>query len=194
MPQDRYHPRIETERLILTIPTPDDASRMLQYVTDNREHLAPWEPLKRDEYFTREFWFDRLSRAVEESHSRQSLLLVLLDRANPVGPFVGQVHFSNITYGVFQAAHLGYSLDHRATGKGLMTEALTSAIKYVFEELNLHRVMANYMPGNEKSAKVLQRLGFSVEGHARDYLRLAGEWQDHTLTSLINESWKEVVS
>jgi [ribosomal protein S5]-alanine N-acetyltransferase len=190
MRREHHHPHIETERLILTIPTPDDASRMLRYVTDNREHLAPWEPLRTDEYFTREFWFDRLSSAVEEIGSNRSLLLVLLDRADPSGPFVGQVHFSNITYGAFQAAHLGYSLDHRATGKGLMTEALTSAIKYVFEEMNLHRVMANYMPGNEKSAKLLERLGFSVEGYARDYLRLAGDWQDHTLTALINESWK----
>jgi ribosomal-protein-alanine N-acetyltransferase len=137
---------------------------MLRYVTNNREHLAPWEPLRKDEYFTREFWFDRLSSAAEEFSSNRSLLLVLVDRADPSGPFVGQVHFSNITYGAFQAAHLGYSLDYRATGKGLMTEALTSAIKYVFEEMNLHRVMANYMPGNEKSAKLLERLGFSVEG------------------------------
>jgi ribosomal-protein-alanine N-acetyltransferase len=190
MRQEHPHPHIETERLILTIPTPADASRMLQYVTDNREHLAPWEPLRTDEYFTREFWFDLLSSAVEENDTRRSLLLVLLDRADPSGPFVGQLHFSNITYGAFQAAHLGYSLDHRATGTGLMTEALTAAIKYVFEELNLHRVMANYVPGNEKSAKLLHRLGFVVEGHAREYLRLAGEWQDHTLTALINESWK----
>lgn len=190
MRQEHHHPQIETERLILTIPTPDDASRLLQYVTDNREHLAPWEPLRPDEYFTREFWVDRLSFAVEEYESRRSLSLVLLDRANLLGPFIGQVNFSNITYGAFQAAHLGYSLDHRATGKGLMTEALTAAIKYVFEELNLHRVMANYMPGNEKSAKLLLRLGFKVEGHARDYLRLAGDWRDHTLTALVNESWK----
>jgi ribosomal-protein-alanine N-acetyltransferase len=188
--QEPHHPHIETKRLILTIPTPGDASRMLQYVTDNREHLAPWEPLRSDEYFTRDFWVNRLSSVVEEYYSSRSLPLVLVDRADPLGPFVGQVNFSNITYGAFQAAHLGYSLDHRATGTGLMTEALTAAIKYVFEELNLHRVMANYMPGNEKSAKLLQRLGFKVEGHARDYLRLAGDWQDHTLTALVNESWK----
>lgn len=190
MRQEQHHPQIETKRLILTIPTPDDASRMLEYVTDNREQLAPWEPLRPDEYFTREFWVDRLSSAVEEYDSRRSLWLVLLDRAHPLGPFIGQVNFSNITYGAFQAAHLGYSLDQRATGKGLMTEALTAAIKYVFEELNLHRVMANYMPGNEKSAKLLLRLGFKVEGHARDYLRLAGDWRDHTLTALVNESWR----
>lgn len=190
MQQKSHRPHIETQRLILTVPTSDDAHRMLQYVTDNREHLAAWEPLRPNEYFTKEFWIDRLSSAVEEFNSRRSLLLVLLDRTSPQGPLVGQAHFSNITYGAFQAAHLGYSLDHRATGKGFMTEALTSAIRYVFDELNLHRVMANYMPRNERSAKLLERLGFSVEGYARDYLRLAGTWQDHTLTSLVNDSWK----
>jgi ribosomal-protein-alanine N-acetyltransferase len=85
-------------------------------------------------------------------------------------------------------AHNSYAT--RASSSALITEALMAAIKYVFEELNLHRVMANYMPGNEKSAKLLQRLGFKVEGHARDYLRLAGDWQDHTLTALVNESWR----
>lgn len=162
---------------------------MLQYVEDNREHLARWEPLRPDEYFTLDFWFNRLSSVVEEYTSGRSLPLVLLDRADP-GRLIGQVNFSNITYGAFQAAYLGYSLDHRAVGKGLMYEALTAAIKYAFEELNLHRVMANYMPGNERSGKLLRRLGFTVEGYARDYLRLAGDWQNHILTALVNESWK----
>jgi ribosomal-protein-alanine N-acetyltransferase len=71
-----------------------------------------------------------------------------------------------------------------------MYEALTAAIKYGFEELNLHRVMANYMPTNERSGKLLGRLGFTVEGYARNYLRLAGDWKDHILTALINESWE----
>jgi [ribosomal protein S5]-alanine N-acetyltransferase len=183
-------PYIETDRLMLTVPTSDDARRMLHYVTMNREHLAAWEPLKPDEYFTEQFWVDRLSFEVEEFNAGRSLVLVLLDRTNPEGPFIGRVHFSNITYGVFQAAHLGYSLDDRSTGKGLMREALTAAIKYVFEELNLHRVMANHVPENIKSAKLLERLGFTVEGYARDYIRIAGDWKDHVLTSLVNDSWK----
>lgn len=120
---------IETQRLILAIPTPDYASRMLQYVDDNRAHLAPWEAVRPDEYFTLDFWSRRLSFAVEEFTSGRGLSLVLSDRTSPPGPFVGQITFSNITRGVFQAAHLGYSLDHRAIGKGLMYEALTAAIK-----------------------------------------------------------------
>jgi ribosomal-protein-alanine N-acetyltransferase len=70
-----------------------------------------------------------------------------------------------------------------------MSEALTALIAYAFNDLRLHRIMANYMPSNERSARVLQRLGFQVEGYARDYLFLAGRWQDHIMTSLTNPSW-----
>jgi len=51
-------------------------------------------------------------------------------------------------------------------------------------ELQLHRIMANYVPTNDKSARLLRRLGFSVEGYAPDYLFLDGVWKDHILTSL----------
>jgi ribosomal-protein-alanine N-acetyltransferase len=164
---------------------------MVEYVISNREHLAPWEPFRPDDYYTLDFWSDRFSSGNEEIASDRSLFLVLLNRMNPSGAIIGQIGLSNITRGAFQAAHLGYSLDQNAVGKGLMCEALTVVIEYVFEELNLHRVMANYSPRNERSGKLLRRLGFTVEGYARDYLRLAGTWEDHILTSLVNPSWKD---
>ena len=36
----------------------------------------------------------------------------------------------------------------------------------------------------------LKKIGFTVEGYARDYLFLNGKWQDHVLTSLINPSFE----
>ena len=45
--------------------------------------------------------------------------------------------------------------------------------------------MANYMPHNSRSAALLFRLGFEKEGVARSYLKIAGKWQDHVLTSKI---------
>jgi len=51
-------------------------------------------------------------------------------------------------------------------------------------------VMANFMPHNTRSNAVLRRLGFIVEGYARDYLFVNGTWRDHVLTSLTNQDWK----
>ncbi len=94
--------------------------------------------------------------------------------------------FANIIRGIFQACFLGYKLDERSQGHGYMTEALTAAIDYLFTTQRLHRIQANYMPHNQRSAAVLRRLGFTIEGTARNYLFIGGQWRDHVLTSLVN--------
>ena len=50
--------------------------------------------------------------------------------------------------------------------------------------------MANYMPDNIASAQVLKKLGFVIEGTAKDYLYIDDRWEDHILTSLVNPNWK----
>jgi ribosomal-protein-alanine N-acetyltransferase len=40
------------------------------------------------------------------------------------------------------------------------------------------------VPTNERSGRLLRRLGFVVEGYARDYLFIGGQFRDHVLTSL----------
>lgn len=182
--------RLETRRLILTIPLPGDAARMCAYAVENKAHLAPWEPLRSESYYTEGYWAQELTDAVAYFQQGLSIRFALLDREREFGRILGLCKFSNIVRGAFQAAHIGYSIDHRAEGKGYMYEALTAAIAYAFTEMHLHRIMANYMPANERSGKLLERLGFKVEGFARDYLLLAGKWQDHVLTALINEHWE----
>ena len=180
-------PEIKTGRLFLTLPPPEMSARLLAYAIDNQKHLAPWSPPRPDDYYTDRYWQDRLRLARDEFTRGESLRLVLFMRDGPPEDVVGECNFTSIVRGPFQACYLGYSLDHRAEGRGLMSEALRAAIAYVFSDLKLHRVMANYMPANERSARVLRRLGFTVEGYARDYLFIAGQWRDHILTSLTND-------
>ena len=71
-----------------------------------------------------------------------------------------------------------------------MQEALSAALNHAFTELALHRVMANYMPRNHRSAAVLERLGFLREGLGQRYLNINGVWEDHVLTSLIADDWQ----
>jgi ribosomal-protein-alanine N-acetyltransferase len=46
--------------------------------------------------------------------------------------------------------------------------------------------MASYRPENERSGRLLARLGFECEGLAKAYLKIDGEWADHVMTSRLN--------
>lgn len=186
MRETREIPRIETERLLLTLPPQEEAARLLAYFEENREHLERWSPAPPSGFYTEKFWRERLAQARAEFQQDQSLKLALRERRRPKGKVLGVCNFTNFVRGPFQACYLGYSLDHRFEGRGLMMEALRAATLYVFENLRLHRIMANYIPTNERSGRVLRRLGFTVEGYAHDYLLIDGRWQDHILTSLTN--------
>jgi [ribosomal protein S5]-alanine N-acetyltransferase len=179
-------PRIETERLLLTFPSEDAASRMLSFAEDNRAHLIHWSPPEPTGYYTEEFWRIYLVTSREDFIAGRSLRLIMFDRHKPDGRVLGECNFSNFMRGPFHACFLGYKIDHRDEGHGLMFEALTAGIAFAFDVLRLHRIMANYIPINERSGKLLRRLGFTVEGYARDYLLIDGEWRDHVLTSLTN--------
>ncbi len=188
MPDDL--PRLQTERLLLEVPRPNDAAALAAYCRENREHLAAWEPARDEAYFTAAHWTRELVALEAAVRRGQALSFVLRLRAEPAGPIQGRCALTNVVRGPFQAAHLGFSLDHRAQGQGLMAEALVATIRHAFEAMGLHRIMAAYVPTNERSARLLRRLGFRTEGFARDYLLLADAWRDHVLTALVNPAWR----
>ncbi|HKS29010.1 MAG TPA: GNAT family N-acetyltransferase [Pyrinomonadaceae bacterium] len=183
-------PVIETERLRLTIPGVDAAPRMLSYVAENREHFTPWAPPEPVGYYTEKFWRDYLQASRRQFEQDLSMRLVFFLRDDEGRAVVGDCNFTNFVRGPFQACYLGYKIAKRAEGQGLMREALEAAIDYAFGTLRLHRIMANYVPTNERSGRLLRRLGFVVEGYARDYLLVGGAWRDHVLTSLTNTALK----
>jgi ribosomal-protein-alanine N-acetyltransferase len=180
-PQD---PVVLTRRLRLALLAPDDAPRALDFFVRNRAHFAPWDPPRPAGFYQLPWWREQLARYRAESVDERSLRLFLTGRDTPLGPVLGLVHFSRLVRGPFQCAGVGYSLDGSMVGRGLMQEALRGAIGYVFDDLGYHRVEANYRPENRRSARVLAALGFVVEGYARRYLMIDGDWRDHVLTSL----------
>ena len=66
-----------------------------------------------------------------------------------------------------------------------MKRLCSHVINYAFNELGLNRIMANYMPSNDRSEALLNSLGFVREGLAERYLKINGVWEDHVLTALI---------
>lgn len=177
-------PELKTQNLIITLLKPDDVHLLVNYQNDNKAYLAKWEPLRGDEYYTAQETKKRIESHLESFKLGHSISLVAFN--NSKTEIIAFCTFSNIVHGVFQACNLGYSISEKYQGKGLMFEMLKSAIHFVFEEYKLHRIMANYMPENHRSAKLLHKLGFEKEGLAKAYLKIAGEWQDHLLTSKLS--------
>lgn len=163
---------------------------MVRYFIDNREFHAPWSPTLPDSFFTAEHWRRRLRELREEYRGDRSAMFFLFAKSDP-SRAVGRAAFTSITRGAAHFCYLGYDLDEGAIGNGYMTEGLRAGIDFMFRQRNLHRIMANYMPRNARSAMVLNRLGFKAEGYATAYLRIAGRWEDHVLTALTNEAWQD---
>lgn len=178
---------IRTPRLLLRVAGPDDASRCVDYNRRNARYLAPWEPTMTEQSFDAASMAARRERAVTAAREGTAYSFALLS-ANDIGesPILGWINLHNVVRGVFQASTLGYNLDQRAQGHGFMTEAAQGVIDFAFNTLHLHRLMANYMPHNQRSGALLRRLGFTIEGSAKAYLYIAGAWRDHVLTSLTN--------
>jgi len=180
-------PVLRTPRLTLCILGPQAAHRYVEYGRENEAFHAPWNPPLTDAHRDPAAVAAMRRQAVEHARAGTAFSFALLagDGAGDA-PILGTVTFGGVVRGVFQCATLGYTLDRRAQGFGYMTEALQTGVDFAFNTLHLHRIEAAYMPHNRRSAAVLRRLGFTVEGHAKAYLFVAGQWRDHVLTSLTN--------
>ncbi len=180
-------PRIVTKRLLLRLPNQEDVPAIINYYGDNKAYLTPFYPAWSENFFTEAYWYSEVEIAIKEFFLGQSLRLLIFSQNE--SKIIGIINFRNFIRGVAQFCTVGYSLAEEERGKGYMTEALQASVDYVFEELKMHRIMANYMPHNQSSGNLLKRLGFVVEGYARDYLLINNQWQDHILTSLTNPKW-----
>lgn len=179
-------PQLETLRTRIRLANEADAAKLLRYRVENREHLVPWEPLREASYYTLGHCAKSIADGRDHAAQDRGYPLVVFDHSEQT--IFATCNFANIVRGAFQACHLGYGVDARMQGKGLMLEVLQAGMAWAFGELRLHRVMANYLPRNERSARLLASLGFEREGYAKRYLQIAGVWEDHVLTALIHSA------
>jgi ribosomal-protein-alanine N-acetyltransferase len=185
-------PELRTGRLVVRLAQPGMQAAMAAFLSDNfAGHLDRWSPPVAPEFFTEDFWAERLPVAVEDYRADRAARFVMQLADAPLGgPIVGSCNYTNIVRGAFHACHLGYQVARDQEGRGLMAEALRAANSFVFDHMRLHRIMANFRPENERSRQLLRRLGFVEEGFARDYLYIDGAWRDHVLTSLVNPAFR----
>ncbi|MGD9669158.1 MAG: GNAT family N-acetyltransferase [Hyphomicrobiaceae bacterium] len=204
-------PIIRGKGVMLRAPAMTDYPRWAELRALSRDHLTPWEPLWSRDELTRSAFRRRVRHYQREAREdlgysylvfaapqpadasvRRQLdsdgRLVSIARSMQTSPaLVGGVTLTNVRRGVTQAATLGYWLGAPYVRRGLMHDALSALIPFAFDVLRLHRIEAAVMPANAASLRVLARLGFSREGLARRYLKIAGRWEDHLQFALLAE-------
>ena len=176
---------LRTPRLLLRTPALADADALADYLLRNADHFAATDPPRRPRFDSAAVQAEQIALALEQQAAgrRVSWLLVLPDAPAAV---IGRISFTEIVRGPFHNAYLGYQIDRAFEGRGLMHEALGAAIAHAFASVRLHRIEANHLPDNLRSAALLARLGFERIGIARNYLYIAGAWRDHVLNQKLN--------
>ena len=178
---------INTERLCLSPPQPSDYRIWADTRRQSRDFLAPWEPAWPNDALSLAGFNRRITAQCEDWNADRAYHFLIWQRAAPI--LVGGIALTNIRRGVAQAGTLGYWLAADQTGQGQMTEALLGVIDFAFGTLDLNRLEAATMLTNAPSQQLLARVGFSQEGQASDYLKIAERWEDHTLFGLTRRQW-----
>ncbi|HEX3898746.1 MAG TPA: GNAT family protein [Mycobacteriales bacterium] len=116
------------------------------------------------------------------------------------GAFAGQVNVSGIVRGSLDSASIGYWVDERVAGRGVMPTCVALVTDHCFTAVGLHRIEINIRPENAASRRVVEKLGFRLEGTRERYLHISGDWRDHLTYALVREEvpgglvdrWKRV--
>ena len=91
---------------------------------------------------------------------------------------------SGIVGGSAGWGQVGYWIDQRLAGRSIIPIAVALAVDFSFGTLGLHRIEITVRPENERSLRVVEKLGFRPEGLRPRYLHIDGQWRDHLVFAL----------
>lgn len=179
---------LDSKRAYLRPPQERDYAAWCEVRQESRAFLSPWEPVWPADALSRDSYRRRLRRYAQNWRSDAGFAFFAFERGTDV--LLGGVTLSNIRRGVVQSASLGYWIGVRHAQQGFMTECVREALVYAYDRVHLHRVEAACLPTNEPSRRLLVRLGFEQEGYAKEYLCIAGLWQDHLLFGQVSTAFR----
>lgn len=170
---------LTTSRLVLREMTIDDAPALHVFESDPRvtRHLS-YEPRTLEQ--TQKYIEQRF--AEQESNPRRCFDLAIALRAS--SDVIGRCGLK-VERPEHHEAAIWYVLNPAHWGCGYAAEAVRALISFGFGPLNLHRVWADIDPRNTSSARLVERLGFTREGHLRQNYFLKGEWCDTLIYGLL---------
>jgi ribosomal-protein-alanine N-acetyltransferase len=141
----------------------------------NATWLRPWEATSPSGSADQPATFGQMVRGLS-SEARAGRVMPFVITYS--GRLVGQLTVGGIVWGSLRGAHIGYWIDQQMAGRGITPTAVALATDRAFS-LGLHRVEVNIRPENAASLRVVEKLGFRLEGLRPRFLHINGDWRDH---------------
>ncbi len=175
-------PTLETDRLILRPITSADAPALLALFGD--DEVTQFYDL--DTFTTIEHAETLVKQHATIQAAGRGLRWGIEEKGRP--QLIGTAGFNEWAKGARRGG-LGYDLARAHWGRGLVPEALRAILAYGFGEMNLNRIEAFVMRGNDRSMQLLRSLGFREEGILRERGAWKGGFHDLTLFALLKAEY-----
>lgn len=87
-------------------------------------------------------------------------------------------------------AELGFTFASAYQGQGYATEAVRTVVRYAFGQLAMHRVFSRTDARNLRAQRLLDRIGFRLEGEFRESTWFKGAWATDLLYAQLESEWR----
>ncbi|MEE1297082.1 MAG: GNAT family protein [Bifidobacterium sp.] len=189
-PRDAFHTPLRLEgpdgtSFALRTMTAEDELEWDAVRSRNVEWLDPWEsndPM-RHELVSFSQWI-----AMQRREERDGSSIVLVMEFE--GRIVGQISLGAVFRGAMRTGIIGYWIDEQYAGRGLTPLAVAMLCDWALLDADgprLHRMEIDIVPENQRSRRVVQKVGAQYEGLRRQYMYIHGQWRDHESYSLVEQ-------
>ena len=171
---------METERLVIRRFTAADSEDLYEYLSDPEVvRFEPYEPHTREE----------AEREAARRAGDENFFAVC---RKDTGKLIGNIYFQK---GDFDTWELGYVFNARHQGHGFATEAARAVADRAFRDWGARRIIAMCNPLNDRSWRLMERLGMRREGHLRQNVFFKRDangnpiWNDTYLYGILKDEW-----
>jgi ribosomal-protein-alanine N-acetyltransferase len=179
-------PEFESERLLFRKILMSDAKDIL-LIRSNDDVMRFMDVIRFESIVDAE----KMVQSVEESYIKETgINWAIVEKHS--NSFIGYFGFFRIIPEHCRA-EIGYALKPDYWGKGYMYETINKMVRFGFDNIKLHSIEANVNPDNEKSKKVLEKIGFKKEAYFRENYLFNNMFLDSIIYSLLEKDLTETV-
>lgn len=97
---------------------------------------------------------------------------------------------SHGTRGQGSVVEIGITIAPQFQGKGFATEAVGCGLDFLFDQLNISKVVASVDPKNQKSMALMENIGFHLKGIHKNAVLFREEWTDDAVFEMTPQNWR----